>query len=115
MNIRIQSLDFTAQPELETFVQKKIEKLGHLNTRIINAEVTMRLEKSSTRDNKICEIRLVVPGSDLFAKRRAASFEEAATLVTSALHQQIEKEKTQMLNKQGHPEKGSSTTLSGME
>ena len=44
-------------------------------------------------DNKVCEIRLAVPGNDLFAKKHSDSFEDAVTKVIDALREQIEKMK----------------------
>ena len=45
------------------------------------------------RKNKITEIKLLVPGKELFAKRKCKSFEEAADETIDALKKQIIKEK----------------------
>ncbi len=42
------------------------------------------------------EIRLAVPGNDLYAKRRAVSFEEAAVNTIEALRSQVEKDKAKV-------------------
>ena len=62
MKLRFQSLDFTASQELTDFVQSKIEKLEHLYDEIIWSEVCLKLDKSDTKENKVCEIRLAIPG-----------------------------------------------------
>jgi putative sigma-54 modulation protein len=93
MNINIQSLDFTARPELDSFVREKVTALSRLKGDIIRGDIALRLDKSDTDENKICEIRLSIPGNDLFAKRNAKSFEEATKMAISALEKQIMKKK----------------------
>jgi putative sigma-54 modulation protein len=94
MNIHIQSLHFTANQELLDFVTEKVNKLGAHNSQIESFEVTLRLDNASYDENKICEIRVVVPGNDLFAKRQEKSFEEATTEVVNALESQLVKMKS---------------------
>ena len=96
MNIRIQSLHFKATEQLETFVQSKVDKLLRINDRIVTTDVTLKLEKSDKHENKVCEIRLTIPGHELFAERKCKSFEEATNEVVNALHDQLVKKKTQM-------------------
>ena len=77
MKINLKSLKFTAKDELKEFVQEKVSKLSRFNDKIISAEVTLFLEDTKLPDNKVCEIKLVVPGNDDFVKKNAVSFEEA--------------------------------------
>jgi putative sigma-54 modulation protein len=90
MKISIQSPDFKADAKLTDLITEKIEKLGKFNDRIQEAMVTLKLDRSETKENKICEIRLGVPGNDLFASRQCKSFEEAAAKTADALKSQIE-------------------------
>jgi putative sigma-54 modulation protein len=93
MTINIQTLDFTAKKELNDFIHEKVNSLSRIREDIISAEVALKLDKSTTDENKICDIRLVIPGNDLFAKRNARSFEEAIKDVVTALEKQIIKQK----------------------
>ena len=93
MTINIQSVHFDADRKLIKFVTEKVEKLGHFQDDIISSEVTLKLEKSSTSENKVAEIRLLIPGNDLFAKRRCKTFEESVDTSVSALRAQIQKHK----------------------
>ena len=43
--------------------------------------------------NKIAEIKLLVPGQDLFVKKQAKSFEESTDLAVEALRRQVKKYK----------------------
>lgn len=98
MEIKIQSLHFKANDLLEEYVQKKVSHLSHFNERIISGDVCLKLDKSSKEDNKVCEIRLSVPGNDLFAKRQCKTFEEATNETVGALQKQLRRNKTQLQN-----------------
>ncbi|MEO8414968.1 MAG: ribosome-associated translation inhibitor RaiA [Ginsengibacter sp.] len=79
MKINLQSLHFKASENLKEFVDEKVGKLAHFDDHIISADVTLSSGDGKNADNKVCEIRLVVPGYDEFVKKNAESF-EAATL-----------------------------------
>ena len=67
MNIKIQSIKFDADKKLTDFIEKKVSKLERYFDNIVDAEVFLRLQNSQELDNKVAEIRLKVPGSELFA------------------------------------------------
>lgn len=93
MNLKIQSLHFDASQALKNFIEERAAKLTQLYDGIIAVEVTLRLENASETDNKFAEIRLSIPGADLFAKKHSKSFEESVDLVCDALKKQISKHK----------------------
>ena len=93
MNIRIKAVKFDADSKLEDFIQKKVSKLGRFFDDIITAEVFLKLENSPDLENKVVEVKLDVPGSDLFARKQTKSFEESTDEVVDALKQQILKHK----------------------
>ncbi len=96
MKVNIQSVHFDADSKLVSFVEEKVGKLNHFFDRIIASEVTLKLDRSVTQDNKIAEIRLRVPGNDLFAKRQCRTFEEATDTAVEALRQQLKKRKEKL-------------------
>ncbi len=96
MNIKIKTLGFTAKPELTDFVHEKVEKFAHLYDKIISCEVSFSLDKSDTNENKVCDIRLVIPGNDLLSSAQCKIFEEATAKAVEALERQIEKRKTKL-------------------
>ena len=71
MKLKIHSIHFDADQKLVDFVQEKVDKLDHFFDKIIDGEVFLRLDKASNNENKIAEIRLNVPGSNLFAKKQS--------------------------------------------
>lgn len=96
MNIKIQSVKFDAAQKLNDFVEKKVGKLERLFDNIIEVEVILKLENSQDLENKVAEIRVKVPNSDLFAERRNKTFEEAVDLAVDALKIQLQKHKEKM-------------------
>ena len=92
MQVQINSIHFDADKALLAFIEAKIQKLTIFNDSIISGEVFLRIEKSNDRENKRVEIKLHLPGKDLFAKRNATTFEGATDEVTEALRRQILKQ-----------------------
>ena len=76
-----------------TFIQERLNKLEQFNDQIVSAEVYLRLDNDREKENKITEIKLHVPGKDLFAKKQCKSFEEATNVAVEALRRQIMKDK----------------------
>lgn len=99
MEVTIHSVHFTADQKLKDFVTQKIEKLTLFSSKIIKAEVFFRLENTAAEENKIAEIKLEIPGNDLFAKKQAKSFEEASDVAAEALRKQLVKVKGKAENK----------------
>jgi putative sigma-54 modulation protein len=93
MNIKIQTVHFDADQKLLDFTQKKVEKLMKFYDGIVSSEIIFRLDKNHNEENKIAEIKLEIPGNDLFAKRQCKSFENAVDQVIDALKKQITKHK----------------------
>jgi putative sigma-54 modulation protein len=93
MNIKINSVHFKADGKLESFIKEKLQKMLSIYEGIIGSEVILKLENTENRDNKMVEIRLIVRGYDLFAKKQAKSFEEATDQAMEALKKQLIKHK----------------------
>ncbi len=97
MKIKVQSIHFNADEKLVTYVQKKMDKLETFYDRAVDGEVFLRLNNEGV-DNKTVEIKLNVPGTQLFAKEDARTFEAATEQATEALKNQLTKFKTKSLN-----------------
>jgi len=96
MKIRVQSIHFTADHKLLDFIQRKIDKLDQFCDHIISGEVYLKLENTEDEANKISEIKLLIPGNDLFAKEQCKTFEQATDLAVESLRRQIEKHKVKV-------------------
>jgi len=98
MKLQVHSIHFDADRKLVNFLQKKINKLETFYDRLVDGEVFLRLNNEGA-ENKTVEIKLNVPGTQLFAIEKARSFEAAADLATAALRMQLKKFKTKVRNK----------------
>jgi len=93
MKINLQSLHFKASDNLKEFVEDKVGKLSRFDDKIISADVTLFSDDGKNIDNKVCEIRLVVPGYDDFVKKNAESFEEAIADAVETLQKILRRKK----------------------
>lgn len=91
MKVVINAVKFSPEEKLHNFVNEKVGKLERLLPEVLQADVTLKVDKPETNNNKIADIRLVVRGNDLFVSKQADSFEEAVMLSVDALKTQIGK------------------------
>jgi putative sigma-54 modulation protein len=96
MDIKIQAVHFTADAKLKDFIHGKVEKLNQYYDHIVSCEVYLLIDKASTANNKIGEIKLNIPGTELFAKKQSNSFEESIDAATDALRRQLMKRKEKL-------------------
>ena len=94
MKIRVQSIHFTADSKLLDFIQKKVDKLDQFFDNIISGDVYLKLENVEHDANKISEIKMQIPGEQLFAKEQCKTFEEATDLAVESIIKQVNKHKT---------------------
>jgi putative sigma-54 modulation protein len=96
MEIKIHSVRFDADIKLIDFIKSKVSKLEQFNDDIIAGEVFLRLDNSQDMENKITEIKIDIPGNNLFAKKQGKTFEEATDLAVDALTKQVKKKKQKL-------------------
>lgn len=96
MKVQMHSIRFDADQKLIDYIQKKIDKLDKFYDRVIDGEVYMRLDKDDNMENKIVELKLNIPGTQLFAKERSKSFEAAADVAVDALKRQLTRHKDKL-------------------
>jgi|SRR5690606_10795261 len=94
MNIIVQSIKFDADQKLIDFIKRKSSKLEQYLDNIIEGVCYLRLENVEDEANKVVELKLNIPGSQLFAKAQAKTFEEATDIAVESLRRQINKHKT---------------------
>lgn len=95
MKLQVHSVHFDADRKLIEFIQQRVDKLHTFYDRLVRGEVFLRLNNEGIK-NKTVEIKLTVPGRELFAKEQARSFETATGLATNALRNQLKKLKTRL-------------------
>lgn len=97
MEVNIQSVHFDADIKLIEFIKEKVGKLNLFFDQIIGSEVILRVSKSDIKENKLVEIKLMIPGKDLFAKKTNKSFEAATDEAVEALRKQLVKHKGKIM------------------
>lgn len=93
MNVKIQSIKFDADKKLIDFTNAKLGKLERFYEAILGAEVFLKIENSQGLENKVVEIKLLIPGNDLFVERQSKTFEEGIDDCIEVLKRQITKHK----------------------
>ena len=95
MKLQVHSIHFDADIKLIDFIQKKLNKLETFYDRLVDGEVFLRLNNEGV-ENKTVEIKVRVPGNQLFAVEKARSFEAATDLAADALRMQLTRFKTKL-------------------
>jgi len=93
MKVFIQSVNFNAEKELIKFVEEKVKLLDKFHDKIINAEVFLKVQKTSEKDNKIVEIKVSIPGNEFMVKKQAKYMEEGVNMALDTLKRQLRKKK----------------------
>ena len=99
MEVRIQSIHFDATEQLQAFIQKKTAKLEKYYDDITNVEVSLKVVKPETAENKEAGVKVLVPNGEFYANKVCDTFEEAIDLSVEALEKQLVKYKEKQRSK----------------
>ena len=98
MKVLIQSVNFNIDKDLKVFIEDKLESLEKFYDRIIGADVFLKVQQTSDKENKSIEIRLKVPGDDIIVKKNSKTFEEGMLMSIDALKRSVKKLKEKQRN-----------------
>jgi len=93
MKLRIHSLHFDADKKLEEYISKKMNKILDRYKFILSADITLRIDRPESVNNKIIEAMLEIPGNNIFVKKQGNTFEEVTDKIVDVLKRQLEKVK----------------------
>ncbi|MEO9952749.1 MULTISPECIES: ribosome-associated translation inhibitor RaiA [Nonlabens] len=96
MKVNTQAVNFDADASLIDFTQKRLDKLEQFYNKIINADVYLKVQKTSAPENKIAEIRIFVPGDDMVVKKTCKTFEQCIDECAASLERQLKKRKEKL-------------------
>ena len=99
MEVRIQSIHFDASEQLQAFIQKKVSKLEKYYEDIKKVEVSLKVVKPETAENKEAGVKVIVPSGDFYASKICDTFEEAIDLSVEAIEKQLVKYKEKQRSK----------------
>src|SRR5690606_13875509 len=69
----------------KSVIEDKLQKLNKVSDDIIRADVYLKTGDSFAPNDKIMEVRLHVPGPDIFASANTDSFEKTANEISNKL------------------------------
>jgi putative sigma-54 modulation protein len=98
MTVNIQTVHFNADVKLMQHVKEKLGKLSQFHDRITQVDVFLKLDNvvHNIKD-KVAEIKVHIPGKDLFVKQSTKSFEESFDTAFSSIVTQIKKKKEKQI------------------
>ncbi len=96
MKVIIQSVNFNADIKLINFIEKRLNKLTQYYDKLIAADVFLKVENTSDKENKIFEVRLEIPGDSLVYKKVCRTFEEGTDVAADSLQRQLKKRKEKL-------------------
>ncbi|SHJ52438.1 ribosome hibernation-promoting factor, HPF/YfiA family [Pseudozobellia thermophila] len=96
MNVNVQSVNFNADRKLIDFLQNRMDKLETFYDKVISSDVYLKVENTSSKENKIVEIKLNVPGDKFMVKKQCKSFEEAIDSSCDSLERILIKRKEKL-------------------
>ncbi|MCK0131869.1 ribosome-associated translation inhibitor RaiA [Flavobacteriaceae bacterium F08102] len=96
MKVNIQSVNFNVDSGLVNFVEERINNLERFYDKIIGSDVYLKVENTSEKENKIAEIKLLVPGGEFIVKKQCKTFEEGVDLAIDSLKRQLNKRKEKL-------------------
>ena len=99
MKVNINAVHFKTDQKLEYFIQERVDRLTNYYDGILGSDVHLKIDNNGNPENKIAEIRVMIKGYDLYAKKQCKSFEEATDTAVDALRKQLKKHKDKLKKK----------------
>ncbi len=93
MKVSVQSVNFNIDNELVKYIENKINSLEKFHDNILGAEVFLKVQNTSEKENKISDVKISVPGNDLVVKKQSKTFEEGISVSVDSLRRQLVKTK----------------------
>lgn len=96
MEALFQFVHLERSERLEQFISEKLDKLENKYDWIVKAQVYFKKQDGQDPKGFICNIKLSVPGPQIFAESNEESFEAAGAESIRDLEKQLAKKKGQM-------------------
>ncbi|HEX9979648.1 MAG TPA: ribosome-associated translation inhibitor RaiA [Flavobacterium sp.] len=93
MKVHVHPVNFSVDRKLIAFIQERLDKLEKFYDKVVVADVFLKLDNTSEKENKVVEVRLNVPGDDFLVTKQCKSFEEAADQSAECLERLLVKRK----------------------
>ncbi len=93
MKVSVQSVNFNIDHDLVKFIEKKVNTLEKFHDHILEAEVFLKVQNSSEKENKYTEMKINLPGKDVVVKKQSKKFEEGVSMAVDSIKRQLVKRK----------------------
>lgn len=93
MTVNFQYVDMSPSESLNDYTREKLDKLFDKYEFLISAEVHFKINRKDHEKGKICNIKLSLPGPQIFATSDESNYEAAAKKVVNELESQLERRK----------------------
>ncbi len=93
MKVNTQSVNFNADGKLIDFIQTRLNKMELFYDKVVSSDVYLKVENTSSKENKIVEIKVQVPKDRFVVKKQCKTFEEAIDVACSSLERKLVKRK----------------------
>ena len=89
MKVYVQSVNFNADKSLIEFIEKKVGSLEKYYDKIVDAEVFLKVQQTSEKENKTVDVKLNISGNDIVVKKQCKTFEEGAMLAVDSVKRKL--------------------------
>ena len=96
MKVNIQAVNFNIDKKLVNFIEEQVAKLEKYYDKLISADVFLKVEQTSEKENKLVELNIHVPGDSFIVKKTCKTFEEAVDLSCESQERLIKKRKEKL-------------------
>ena len=96
MKVSVQSVNFNISGELVEYIEKKVNNLEKFHDHILGAEVYLKVQSTSEKDNKTVEVKMNLPGNDIVAKKQSRTFEDGVSQAADSIRKTIIKTKREI-------------------
>ena len=93
MKVNVHAVNFTVDKKLVDFVEEKMNKLEKYYDKVVSSDVFLKVEKTSDKENKIVDVKIIVPGDEFVVKKQSKTFEEGVELASESLERLLLKRK----------------------
>lgn len=96
MKVNVHAVNFNIDRKLVDFIDEKVNKLEKFYDRIVSADVFLKVEQTSEKENKVVELKVIVPGDEFIVKKTCKTFEEGVDLSIEAQQRLLLKRKEKL-------------------
>jgi putative sigma-54 modulation protein len=93
MKVNVHAVNFNVDGKLVGFIQERMDRLEKYYDKVVSADVFLKVEKTSEKENKIVEIKMLVPGDEFMVKKQCKTFEEGVEQSAETLERLLTKRK----------------------